>query len=109
MSDYPHRPEGPEFDRLAAIVSGYDERMDAAPDGDGKEQVFQDALNEVIPQRVLSYVAIQRAMRAVGTEQAWLPSVTRLASAWIDGFVAGAAYAKGANPGWDESSLTEGD
>lgn len=85
---------GPEFDLLARIVWERDAAMDAAAD---KDAVYEQTVSGTIPVAVLSYVAVQRAMRGLGIEtlgdlQPMSAQVAGAAAAWIDGFMAGATY-----------------
>lgn len=93
----PNRPDTKEFWRLSELVLKYDGRMDDATD---KEVVFRSSVNEFIELETLSYVAMQRAMRAVGATTkaqvaANMPAIATCASMYIDGFVHGCAFKSG--------------
>lgn len=97
QSDFPERPDRPEFWRLAYIVSHHDARLDGITDPDAKDQEWQRIMGQYLPTDVASYVSVQRGMRAAGVATrgelaARFNEVARAAAVWLDGFAAGAAY-----------------
>lgn len=91
------RPNHPDFAGLVEIILGYDAKMDTAPNQKAKDRVFSDLLAEVIDASSLTYMAMQRAMRMCGVRtrmdlMAASFEVTKLASAYMEGFVVGAQF-----------------
>lgn len=100
---FPERPDRPEFWRLAGIVSRHDSRLDALTGG-AKEAEWQAIMGQYVPTDVAAYVAFQRALRAVGAVTRGdvvgnFHELARLSAVWLDGFAAGAAYARGEGRG----------
>lgn len=91
MTDFPNRPDTPDFWRLAAVVQDFDSATD-----DGT--AFDRLVSPIIDTESLIYVAQQRALRASManplTGRRPIIDEVKLAAVWIDAFVAGAMYAK---------------
>lgn len=90
----PPRPEHPDMEVIASIMSTYDMRMDVADD-DAKEEVWLELVGQIVDRESLIYAAMQRAYRATGAQtvadvQMMMPQIARLSSAWLEGFVVGA-------------------
>lgn len=87
-----HRPEHPDFWRIVEIMLANDGRMDAASPA-AKEQVWKDTTSDVVDTESVTYMATQRAIRALGAPT---PTTIRqhsaVAALWIDGFIAGAHF-----------------
>lgn len=93
--NFPDRPQDPEFLVLSEVICAADEELDVCETDEEREAAFLRVLSEIIPAEVLSYMATQRALRAVlGTAALGLPIELVVTSGWIDGFVAGARYAE---------------
>lgn len=87
FGEFPGRPNVPEFWQLSEIIL----RMDGISEGDNSEEAFNKLLAEVIPAEVLSYMSAQRALHA--TMRTGIEPI-HFAAMWLDGFMAGALYAK---------------
>lgn len=89
--NFPNRPEGPEFERLARICREQDELVGPEVGPEDKDMAFVNHVTEIIPILTLMYVATNRALMVLSSEEAVDP-VGSLAAAWVDAFMAGARY-----------------
>lgn len=62
------RPNHPDFWRLSSIVLKYDGRMDEARTQEEKEAVWTNNVQRWVDEDSLNYMAMQRAMRALGVQ-----------------------------------------
>lgn len=87
---FPNRPDTPDFWRLSRVLRKLDKIVDTSISDAEREAAYEATIAENgITADVLSYVAVQRALRLTGGAGS-----TKLAAAWVDGFIAGAEYAK---------------
>lgn len=90
----PHRPDTADFWRLSEVVNEADIRMDEAVGLPAKQEVFEQVLGGMVDRQSVSYIALQRAMRALGVVTsedlaANMEQVNRLTALFIDGFMVG--------------------
>lgn len=96
----PNRPDHPDMWKLSEILLGMDAGMEPSVPAEEKEALWQKRVTEVgINPEVVSYAATQRAFGSAGVrtrndllDPAKAIQVMRLASAWLDGFIAGARF-----------------
>lgn len=96
----PDRPDHPDMWKLSGILLGMDAGLEPGVPAVEKEALWQKRIAEAgINPEVVSYAATQRAFRSVGVQTrndlldpAKAIQVMRLASSWLDGFVAGARF-----------------
>lgn len=90
MTDFPYRPDHPDFWTLSSVVIDFDARMDAVT-GAAKHAVYEAVVAEHIDGASLTYMAVQRARKAVAElgqpDNAAL--ATLLATVWSEGILAG--------------------
>lgn len=101
FGERPLRPDHPDMMKVTEVVLKMDGRVDVANmTEDQLEAGFKESLAEVdIDEKVLAYVATQRAFRVLGIEtrgqlMAKALETAKIASTWTDGFVAGALFAQ---------------
>jgi hypothetical protein len=91
MTDFPYRPDDPDFWTLSSVVIDYDTPMDAATGQDAKDVVYAAIVSERIDGPSLHYMAVQRARRFIA--QLGQPDntalATVLATVWSEGVVVG--------------------
>lgn len=90
-NEYPHRPNHPDFWRLANLVLQADGRAEEDP------ARAEKMVADIVDPDTLSYMALQRAMRLVGAEtreqvDANKHEVMRLAAIYFDAFILGARF-----------------
>lgn len=95
----PNRPNHPDMWRLSEILLRMDSGMDPARHTEDElEAQFQATIKKIgIDSSVVSYAAIQRALRVIGmpallADPTKARDAVQLSSAWLDGFVAGALW-----------------
>lgn len=99
FGERPARPDTAEFWRLSEIVLRLDGAMEAAATGAEKDQVWEARVTEHVELEALTYMAMQRAIRALGLRtrvDVALRSldVAKLSGMYIDGFIAGCEFTK---------------
>jgi hypothetical protein len=82
---FPRRPDHPDFRLLSMAVVGVDR---AAASG----QSFDDITGAVVDVESVTYIAEQRAIRALGPRYPGDRTFVLTSSVWIDGFYAGTRY-----------------
>lgn len=85
------RPNHPDFWRLSEIMLKNDGRMEAASDAD-KEPVWQTTVSQFVDINSLSYLAVNRAIKAAGPKR--LELIPVLSALFLDGFIAGCEFTK---------------
>ena len=90
-SDFPERPDHPDYWRLAAIVQGLDMAADAP--AVPRDQVLPHEVAKHIDKDSVIYVAMMRSLRAHSGHQGI--ETVKGAGLWLDGFIAGARFAGG--------------
>jgi len=88
-SDFPERPDHPDYWRLAAIMQGLDMAADSVP----RNQVLPHEVAKHIDKDSVIYMAMQRSLHAHGGRSGM--ETVRGAGLWLDGFTAGARFAGG--------------
>ena len=83
--NFPGRPDHPDFWVLSQVIIDQDSRSD------NQTIPFGDRIAQVVDPDSLVYMAKQRALRILGPN-ASRGQLARLASVWLDAFMAGAAY-----------------
>jgi len=100
----PNRPDHPDFWKLTNVLMRLDAGLDVtSTDRDVQERQYEERLAEIgVDQRSLSYVATQRAFRALGIEtradlmdRQRLEMAIMLSSIWLDAFAAGVFFERG--------------
>lgn len=91
------RPDHRDFWRLSEIVLRMDGAMEAATSDDEKQRVFERFASVHVDLDSLSYLALQRAIRALGIRTrmdliANTVEVARLSALYIDGFTTGCEF-----------------
>lgn len=102
MSEFPLRPDHPDFWLLAAIVQDYDMVMDDAQTDQIRDRRHANLVSRLIDGESLAYLAMQRAMRLamqravrmVGTQTRDAvrdnrKEITMLASTYYEGVLVG--------------------
>lgn len=84
---YPGRPNHPDFWAMSRIIIDQDRRAES------HAASFEDLIAEAADVPSVAYMASQRAMRA-RRDLTSGPIEIRLASVWVDGFVAGVAFGR---------------
>lgn len=93
----PARPNTEEFWKLSEMVLQFDGRMEATS-SDAKDAVFEEMLRKYVGTEEVTYLAMQRAMRAIGIEtrielSMVMQEILRLSSCWIEAFIMGCEWA----------------
>lgn len=91
---FPNRPDHPDFWRLSEIVMGMDAWLDVAKP-ENRQDVFQKIVTDVIDIRSVTYMADQRALRAMmflGVPREYQAAT---AAMWLEAFIMGVKYARG--------------
>lgn len=84
-SNYPERPNHPDFWVLSRIIIDQDKRAEGP-------MPLEDMVAQVADVRSVSYMASQRALRAAGPIVATRYAHARLQAVWMDAFLAGATF-----------------
>ena len=87
-----NRPDTPDFWRLAEQASERDRRADI-----GGQDAWEAEVDKWVDNKSLAYVAMQRAMRVLGIQDAFQlavkkSEVAKLSAIYYDGFIAGAEF-----------------
>jgi len=96
----PGRPDHPDFWKLSDQVLKLDGRMQAAPDDEAKERVWQESVAEAdIDMECLVYMATQRVFRILGIQTkadlfAKSTEVAKLTTVYMEGFLIGSMFQK---------------
>lgn len=91
MTDFPYRPDHPDFWTLSSVVLDFDTRMDTAPSTAAKHEAYEAIVAERIHDPSLTYMAVQRARKAVA--ELGQPDnkalATLIATVWSEGVLTG--------------------
>lgn len=97
-TNFPNRPTEPEFDRISRILIDQDNIVGPDVDPALRDIAFMAYTNDIIPIKVLMYVATQRALRVLMQVADEDPNpVAQIGAAWVDAFMAGVQYER-SNP-----------
>lgn len=87
MTEFPNRPDTPDFWRLSAVLIDQDAYADDPQPG----VRVDERITQVIDPASLLYAANQRALRAIALLDMSAP-VSALGAIWVDAFLAGTEY-----------------
>jgi len=98
------KPDHPDVERVASITRSLDWLNNHGVARFDQEAAFEEAVQGCgVDLPSLSYVAFQRALMASGAQTSLdlmvkQGEVAKMSSAWLEGFVVGARYAKEQSP-----------
>lgn len=84
----PERPNHPDFWLLSELVLKLDGRMDDTP-ADQRQAAWKEAVTKHVDLDSISYMAMQRALRATGGQE---QLAKMLAALYIDAFIFGCEF-----------------
>lgn len=89
MTEFPDRPDHPDFWRLSQVVIDHDKRADDNPN---PETITEVLAENGIDFASLMYMARQRALRVTGRRDNATPTETMLIVLYLDAFLTGVGY-----------------